>query len=239
MDQGERRLIELVNAWATYSEARTEADVAGFCLHYLTEHTQVVPSEHHHPVTEENGLRDEQWVESLTGKANKSLIAIRPEARLGALVGRMAKYAYLYSKKAMQPLDFRSIDDPVYLIVLVQMGTPKKSELIYEMMAEFASGIDVINRLMAMGYVEEFPDEHDRRSKRLRITEQGLAGIQRAFPVMDRVADVAYSSLTDGEKALLVHILDKLDRYHADHYRQSRNADFDDVYDRMVGNKLA
>ncbi len=74
-----------------------------------------------------------------------------------------------------------------------------------------------------MGLMEEFPDEHDKRSKRLRITERGLASVGRAFPVMARVAEVAYSSLTEGEKALMVQVLDKLDRYHAAHYRQSRH----------------
>ena len=54
---------------------------------------------------------------------------------------------------------------------------------------------------------------------------------------MGRVADVAYSSLTEGEKALLVQLLSKLDRYHAEQYRQSRNAGFDEVYERMVRSK--
>jgi DNA-binding MarR family transcriptional regulator len=239
MDSGEKKLVDLVNAWASYSEAIADADLPGFCLHYLTQHIQPLPVQHHHPVLEEDALRDEQWVESLTGKANKSVVAIRPEARLGALVGRLSNYAYFYSKKAMLPLQFKSIEDPVYLLVLLQMGTPKKSELIYEMMSEFASGIDIINRLIGMGFIEEFPDEHDRRSKRLRITSNGLDAIQQALPVMDRVADVAYSSLTEGEKALLVQILDKLDRYHADHYRQLKNANFDEAYGRMVGGESA
>lgn len=239
MDKGEQKVVELVNRWAAYSAVHPDADLAGFCLHYLTEQAKpTTPEGHHHFVSDENDpdglpLRDEQWVESLTGRANKSLVEIRAEARLGALVGRLSNYAYLYSKKALQPLGFKSIEDPVYLIVLVQMGMPKKSELIYEMMSEFASGIDIINRLVKMGLIDEFPDEQDRRSKRLRITEKGLDVIREAFPIMDKVADVAYSTLTDGEKAIVLQVLDKLDRHHAQHYRQVRNADFDEVYERL------
>lgn len=238
MDKGEQKVVDLVNQWAAYSATHPDADLAGFCLHYLTEQAKPTLAQHHHPISEEYGadglaLRDEQWVESLTGKANKSMVTIRAEARLGALVGRLSNYAYVYSKKAMQPLGFKSIEDPVYLIVLVQMGTPKKSELIYEMMSEFASGIDIVNRLVKMALIDEFPDEQDRRSKRLRITEKGLDVIREAFPVMDKVADVAYSTLTDGEKAVLIQILEKLDRYHAEHYRQVKSADFDEVYERM------
>lgn len=237
MDKGEQSVIELVNAWASYSAATPEADIAGFCLHYLTEHTVQKASGESKPTVDESGLINEQWVESLTGKVTRSVVPIQAEARLGSLVGRLGKYAAFYAKKAMQSFDFNSIEDPIYLIALLQMGVPKKSELIYEMMAEFASGIDVINRLVRMELIEEFPDEQDRRSKRLRITPNGMVAIGEALPVMGKIASVAYSSLTEGEQALLMQLLDKLDRYHIEHYRQSRNASFDEVYERMVADR--
>lgn len=234
MERGEQNVVELVNQWATYSEAHADADLAGFCLHYLTEVSGQFTLRDQNPARDSDGLLEDKWVESLTGKANRSLVEIQPEARLGALVGRLSKYAYFYSKKAMQPLGFKSIDDPVYLLVLLQMGTPKKSELIYEMLSEFASGIDIVNRLVGLGYIEEFPDEQDRRSKRLRLTGKGMEVIQNCLPEMSRVASVAFGTLSDGEKAILIQLLDRLDRYHADHYRLNRNEDFEEVYARMV-----
>ena len=234
MSEGEQHIIALVNAWATYSEVTPNADLAGFCLHYLTNH-QAETTTYQIAKPDADGLYNEKWAESMTGQVNRSMVAIRPDARLGALVGRLANYGSFYAKKALQPLNFKSIDDPVYLIALVQMGTPKKSELIYEMLSEFASGIDIINRLVKMELIDEFPDENDRRSKRVRITEKGLAVLHTCFPVMDQVASVAYSSLSGGEKTLLLQLLDKLDRYHADHYRQNRNSPFSDAYSRMIG----
>ncbi|WP_080055921.1 MarR family winged helix-turn-helix transcriptional regulator [Spirosoma aerolatum] len=233
MERGEKALIDLVNSWATYSEVTPNADLGGFCLHYLTEHAHQPMVNEQQPVMAINELNYRQQANSI----NPPFMQIRPESRLAALVGRLSKYSYFYSKKAMQPLQFKGIDDPVYLLVLMKMGTPKKSELIYEMMSEFASGIDIVNRLVSMGLIEEFPDEEDRRSKRLRITLKGIEALHECFPVMNKVADVAFSSLTEGEKALLVQLLDKLDRYHAEHYRQSRNAEFDAVYEQMVGSE--
>lgn len=235
MDKGEQNVIELVNKWAAYSAVTPNADLAGFCLHYLTTQLHESAANGEVPTVDKDKLQNDQWKESITNGANQPMMPIRTEARLGALVGRLAKYAYFYSKKAMQSLDVKGLDDPIYLLVVLQMGTPKKSEVIYEMMAEFASGTDIINRHIRMGYLDEFPDEHDRRSKRLRLTPKGMDIIQACFPVMNQVADVAYSSLTEGEKAILVQILDKLDRYHADHYKQSRNSEFSEVYERMVG----
>lgn len=233
MERGEEQLVRLVNAWAAYSAVTPGADIAGFCLHYLTESsagpqaetTDVLITDTHSETVVEH------YVKPMDGLA----FTPRPEIRLGELVGRMAGYIDFYSKKAMQPFPFSGVDDPVYLLTLVQMGTPKKSELIHEMVSEFASGIDIINRLVRMGLIEEFPDEHDRRSKRLRITPTGLEMIYQVFPAMEQLLDVAFGSLTAGEKALLVQLLDKLYRYHDEHYKKSKNADFGEVYNRMVG----
>lgn len=235
MERGEATVIELVNRWAAYSTSTPDADLAGFCLHYLTEKgQQTAPAEH---LTAMDGfVQDEATSESRTAELNRAdVVPDRTEARLGGLLGRMAKFAYFYSKKAMQPFDFKGPEDPIYLFVVFQMGAPKKSEVIYEMIAEFASGIDVINRLIRQELLEEFPDTQDRRSKRLRLTTKGLTMMRACYPVMNQVVDVAYSVLTVGEKAVLLQILDKLDRYHADHYKQSRTSEFSDVYKRMVG----
>lgn len=224
MERGEKNVITLVNQWADFSEQHPDAEIADFCLHYLTEHSSFAK-----PATD-----TQQWADSLGGQKNRASIPMRPEARLGSLVGRLSRYAYFYSKKAMQPLNFKGIDDPLYLMALLQMGTPKKSELIYEMLSEFPSGIDIINRLIKMELIEEFPDEIDRRSKRLRITAQGMAVIQQCFPELNRVADVAFGTLTEGEKAVLVHLLDRLALHHSDNYKELRNANFEEVYERMT-----
>lgn len=238
MERGEATLIELVNRWAAYSGSTPDADLAGFCLHYLTEQKQQTApnvASIQHLLAIDAGQPNESAAETRMTELNLPDVPDRPEARLGGLLGRMAKFAYFYSKKAMQPFDFKGPEDPIYLFVVLQMGAPKKSEVIHEMIAEFASGIDVINRLIKQELLEEFPDTQDRRSKRLRLTTKGMAMVQACYPVMNQVVDVAYSSLTEGEKAVLLQILDKLDRYHAEHYKQSRTSEFSDVYKRMVG----
>ncbi|GAB3642587.1 MarR family winged helix-turn-helix transcriptional regulator [Spirosoma arcticum] len=237
MEQGEEQLVVLVNAWAAYSTATPNADIAGFCLHYLTERTDSTLSQSGEGDALAVDTHPVPAVEHYVKPAGDAVFMPRPEIRLGELVGRMAGYIDFYSKKAMQPFRFSGVDDPVYLLALVQMGTPKKSELIYEMVSEFASGIEIINRLVRLGLIDEFPDEHDRRSKRLRITPAGLAMIYQVFPAMEQLLDVAFGSLTAGEKALLVQLLDKLYRYHDEHYKRSKNADFEEVYNRMVGKK--
>ena len=116
MDSGEKKLVELVNQWATYSEQHPNAGLADFCLHYLTEHSSFAA-----PTTDAA-----HWAESLSNQAPRASVPMSMDARLGSLVGKLSRYATIYSKKAMQPLNFKGIDDPLYLMALLQMGTPQE-----------------------------------------------------------------------------------------------------------------
>ena len=64
--------------------------------------------------------------------------------------------------------------DWVYQMILHEMRTLEKSELIYDMISEFPCRIDVIRCLVKIGYVKELPDEEEKRSKRIQITKAGL-----------------------------------------------------------------
>lgn len=229
MEKGELKTVELVNEWAVYHQQNPKADLTDFCLHYLAIHKKL-PTQSPSTLTQDD-LRPPIPI----SPREAAPYSMSPEAKLASLMGRLIRFVYSYSKKAMQPLQFRNIDDPVYLIALAQMGTPKKSELINEMLSEFPSGIDIIKRLIGMELIEEFPDEFDRRSKRLRITEKGLFALQRCFPEMNKVADIAFGILTHDEQATLIHILNRLDRHHVEHYKDLRNASFDEIYERMSG----
>lgn len=221
METSTKNIVELVNRWAEYETTHPDAAIADFCAHYLISQEPLPITA---PVEGENNQEtavdgdSEHW---------------RPEARLGALIGRLARYANLYAKKAMQPFEFKSMEEPIYLLALLELGTPKKSELIYAMLSEFPSGIDIINRLIGTGLIEEFPDEHDRRSKRLRITQRGLAKLHACSPALNQVVQVAFGTLSELEKVLLVRVLDRLDAYHNEHFGEVRTADFAEVYERL------
>jgi len=232
MESGKDKLLRLIQAWDAFDQQHPEADLTAFCAHYLARQADQSPESSGNPV-------DDGWIEAVveSPERKKTLtdsIAMKPESRISALMGRLIRYLAFYSKKAMQPLSLSSIDDAVYLIVLAQMGTPKKSELIYEMLSEFPSGIDIIKRLLAKGFAEEFPDEHDRRSKRVRITPAGLAMLGNCLPVMDKVAEIGFHILTEAEKQMLISLFTRLDRYHANFYKSGRNQEFEALYGKMV-----
>ncbi len=199
------KVVALVNLWAEYESKYPDLTMEEFCINYLAEHTQT-------PVHE----------------ADEKEIPIN--GQLAGMIGKLNKYASLYCKKALAHVGMDNIEDWVYLISLHDMGTPKKSELIYEMVSEFPSGIDIIKRLVKSGLAEEFPDEQDKRSKRLKITEKGIAVLYESFPYMDKVGSMAFDTITASEKVMVLNILKRLDNFHTGHYKNIRNVEFEEAF---------
>lgn len=208
------KVVELVNLWAEYEEKHPNLSIEEFCVHYLAEHTQV-------PVHD----------------ADEKDIPVN--GQLAGLIGKLNKYASMYCKKALAHVGMDNLEDWVYLISLNDMGTPKKSELIYEMVSEFPSGIDIIKRLVKAELVEEFPDEQDKRSKRLKITQKGIGVLYESFPYMDKVGSMAFDTLSEAEKTMVLNILKRLDNFHTGHYKQIRNAEFEEAFNVLTVNDLA
>lgn len=199
------KLVQLVNLWAEFEIKNPEAEIKDFCMDYILKEYQ----------TQKPGF-------------------MSSNAQLAGLTGKLSKFAGLYSKKALDKISLNSVEDWVYLMRLREMGTPKKSELIYDMISEFPSGIDVIKRLKKLDYVKEFPDIEDKRSKRIQITDSGIEILAMSLPWMEKISDMAFNQLQESEKALLIDILNRLNNFHKNHYKDVRNASLEETYTTLV-----
>lgn len=202
-----KNIVTLLNTYAEMEQLSPDLSIEDFCVKFLAEKVQV---------------------------QNNEEIGFSINGQLAGLVGKLNNFAGLYCKKALQNVGLNNIDDWVYLITLSQMGYPKKSELIYEMVSEFPSGIDIIKRLVALNLVEEHADEEDRRSKRLRITQNGLAVLEKSMPYMNQVGEMAFGTLHDNEKVMILNILKRLDSFHTGHYKDIRTAEFEEAFQLLT-----
>jgi len=87
-------------------------------------------------------------------------------------------------------------------------------DLIKKNVHEKPSGIQIINRLIAQGWVEQFNSSTDRRSKVLRISEQGLSVLEQQMDKIRMASDIVTGNLTSSEKLELIRLLEKLDVFH-------------------------
>ncbi len=214
-EQSNSQLVELVNLFHAYEKQNPSASITDFCRYHLAMEMIKDGEKIISPVTEEEV--------SLTG-------------RLGRLLGIMSKYADFYWRKMVELTGLDSVEDFGYLACTYQLKNPTKSELILQNISGFPSGIEVIKRLVRKGWLFESPDAHDKRSKRLTITPEGLQVLQRCIPEAQRIADIIFPSLTQEEQEILHQLLSKLNRHHAERYPSLRQKNMQEIL-ALAGDK--
>lgn len=137
-----------------------------------------------------------------------------PESVISTLLVHLNRYAKSYSKSAIANSDFHTQDEFSYLINLKAFGTMTKMELIKKNIHDKSSGILIINRLIKQGWIEQSDSEIDRRSKVLKITEEGKLALENQMGKIRNATQIVTGNLTQSEKMDLIRILDKLDKFH-------------------------
>ena len=103
-----------------------------------------------------------------------------------------------------------SLDEYSFLVHLTFQESFRKMELIKMHNLEAPTGIDIINRLQKRDLIEEFPDEEDRRSKRIRLTPQGIKEAEVLRPQIDAIFLKFVKPLSKIEKIQISEIFNKL-----------------------------
>jgi DNA-binding MarR family transcriptional regulator len=136
------------------------------------------------------------------------------ETDISVLITLLFRYAKYYTGLALEECDLNNIDEFSFVIVLMTHPSLSKTELIRQNAVEKSTGIEIINRLIKKGWMEQFPGESDKRTQRVRITE---AGRKRLYPVLhdvEKVGQVLAGKLTVSERNTLHYLLRKLEVHH-------------------------
>lgn len=137
-----------------------------------------------------------------------------PESVINTLIVHMNRYAKSYSKSAIFGSDFSSQEDFIYLINLKAFGEITKMDLIKKNVHEKPVGIQVINRLIGKGWVEQADSKTDKRSKVLKITQKGIQTLEGQMDKIRRATEIVTGDLTKNEKMELIRLLNKLNDFH-------------------------
>jgi DNA-binding MarR family transcriptional regulator len=126
----------------------------------------------------------------------------------------MAKYAQFYSRRVFRHSVVYSTDDWGILVSLYPNQKLKKAEVIRECIMEKSSGNEVLKRLLKQGLLQEQAHPSDKRSKLIALTEAGRAAFEAVQSGIIGFANIVVADLDEDEKASLLHILNKLHRFH-------------------------
>ena len=160
-----------------------------------------------------------------------------PESVINTLIVHMNRYAKTYSKAAIFNSDFSTQEDFIYLINLKAFGAMTKMELIKKNIQEKSVGMQIINRLIKQGWVDQSDSELDKRSKLVSINVAGTMALERISDKVRRASKVVAGDLTYKEKMDLIVLLNKLNDFH--HPIYLRNLDSSELIDVAMENMHA
>jgi DNA-binding MarR family transcriptional regulator len=137
-----------------------------------------------------------------------------PESVINTLIVHMNRYAKTYSKAAIFNSDFSTQEDFIYLINLKAFGAMTKMELIKKNIQEKSVGMQIINRLIKHGWVDQSDSELDKRSKLVSINKDGALALERISEKVRKASKIVAGDLTYKEKMDLIGLLNKLNDFH-------------------------
>lgn len=141
-------------------------------------------------------------------------LAYQIDNNIGRLLVYMSRYAKSYIKKALEGTSLQTGEDFTCLAILLTHDDLSKGDLISKNIQEKTSGTEVIRRLIAAGLAKQWDDEHDKRGKRIAITQQGKDLLYKVFEDMNYVGQMVTGDLSFTEKLTLQHLLQKLENFH-------------------------
>ena len=136
------------------------------------------------------------------------------DSQISTLIVHLNRYAKTYSKSAILGSDFSTQEDFIYLINLKAFGSMTKTALIKKNIQEKPVGMQIINRLIVQGWVQQSDSSADKRSKIISITSKGIEALQDIMGKIKQASQIVTGPLNDIEKIQLIKILQKLDRFH-------------------------
>ncbi|WP_068599293.1 MarR family winged helix-turn-helix transcriptional regulator [Vaginella massiliensis] len=136
------------------------------------------------------------------------------ESVINTLIVHMNRYAKSYSKSAILGSDFSTQEDFIYLINLKAFGEMSKMELIKKNVHEKPVGMQIINRLISQGWIEQSNSLIDKRSKVISITSKGLLALENQMSKIRKATEIVTGDLTHSEKMELIRLLNKLNDFH-------------------------
>ncbi len=156
------------------------------------------------------------------------------DSQISALITRLNRFAGFYAKKIFQDTEITSFSDFGILACIYALKTPKKIEVINFNLIEKTTGTEIMKRLLRAGFIEEFDDTCDKRSKRVVLTSRGKEMFET---LRDKIADVSLivcGNLTEKHKKDLAETLDYLNHFHINIYFNQNDASVQEIIERNI-----
>jgi len=205
------KTVEIVNEWASFEEKHPHADLEEFCRHYL-----IKSREAKNPELPFQGAMPPQ-----------------PKIVLVKLLGRISGMYQIYADPALAEIGIRHLGDFLFLNVIYHTKEPRKTDVIHETMTELSTGLLIISYLKHRKLITEHSDPTDKRSKRLKITPEGIKVLFRSYEQMIKIGELMFGEMPDEDINLCVQLLKNIDQKFSKLWHQHKGIPLGEVIEKM------
>lgn len=145
----------------------------------------------------------------------------------------LSKQFKTYTKKALTGSGMLNLEELISLALLTETPSLRKMELISRNYLETSAGVEIIKRLLKNGFIEEFDDPDDKRSKRVRITPAGTREYQQYLPRVDKAVELLGAGMPAAKKIQLINLLDELSTHHIPLYEEAKKLELDELLTKV------
>ena len=206
------KTVELVNSWAEFEKGHPDGDINDFCRYHLIQQREI----------ENPG--------PLVGGAVPGHV----DGLLLKIMGRISRMNAVYANTAFAGTGIDQLEEFGILLTIQHEKNPKKTEVIYSMLLELSSGTDMLTRLKKKGFILEYPDEEDKRAKRLTLTPEGERALETGKTQMRKVAEMLLLDMPGDDKQLCVKLLKNVEQKFSALFQSHKGKNFDDIYNAVV-----
>ncbi|MBO9728454.1 MAG: winged helix DNA-binding protein [Chitinophaga sp.] len=205
------KAVALITAWGAFDDRHPESSLEDFCRHYLAREkseVKAVPAGRFMPVTNDGILM--------------------------RCIGRIFKLHTIYTVAALEGTGISNIDEYALLNTVAQLKEPRKTEAIYVALLELSTGTDKLNRLKKLGYLAEYDDKEDKRSKRLKVTAKGEKVLVVCRKRIGQLAEIMFHDLTEDDKQLAFQLLKSVDEKFTSIWQSHKGKEFEEIYKEIA-----
>jgi len=161
-----------------------------------------------------------------------------PQARqFLTLLSRSARFMDFYIKKAFEGLEITSRLEFQFLVSIHEMKNPRKTDVIYFNLVELSTGVESLKRMQKNGLIKDFPDESDKRTKRLALTPKGKEALSVALQKYQWLDQLVNSFGSDDSWKAFIPSLMWFNDFHNEVYHKHREKSFEKLMDLILTSK--
>ena len=209
------KAVELISQWGNFDAQHPDGSIEDFCRYYLI------------------SKNNKQNI--ITSPTMPSSRGVSVDFALMRLLGRIMKLHTIYAVAATYGTGINSSEEFSLLNAIDCLDEPRKTVAISTALFELSTGTDMLSRLKKIGFIDEYDDTEDKRSKRLKITSKGRKALVICRKRMEQLAEMEFHDLTDDEKKLCIRLLTNVDSKFSALWQSHKGRSFDEIYREVIG----